>query len=827
VHQLPLTVFALAALLGLVSLLLPVAERMRVPHAVLLAAAGCLIGGAIAGFGAGTGLVVADDVLQALGRMNLSSETFLFIFLPALLFETALNVDVRRLAEDVGPVLLLAVIGVLVSTFVVGFALAPFAPVSLLACLLLGAILATTDPVAVVAVFRDIGAPRRLSLLAEGESLLNDAAAIALFGLIVAMMIGTSAVSPLDAALHFVLDFAGGLAFGWVTGRLACLFLPSLREHYLAMATLTVGVAYLTFIVGDHYLHISGVVACVAAGLVVSSEGRRRLSPSSFTDLHHAWEQTGFWASSLIFLLAAMTAPATLANASWQDLALLLVVIVSATAARAITLFVLLPGLSAIGMGQRVVTNHKIVMLWGGMRGAISLALALAATENHMLPPEVRHFVGVLATGFVLFTLFVSAPTLRPLMHRLGLDRLSPADIALRDRVVALELSTVQEELEQIAVQHEIDPDVTDEAKRPYARHLHAAAEIAEENAQIPPAARLHSALTIVVEREREFYLEYFDARTMSSRAVATLLTHAVWLREAVRMGAVPEYQAVVERTLAFSRNFRLARRLQRWLRIEKPLARELADRFEILLVQRSVLGELERFNRRELKTLFGVGVAETLEAELALRRKAIGQGIDALLLQYPNYAKALQRQFLSLTAIRLEDERYRRLYAEQIVSSEVFNDLLRGLGARRAAAEHRPALDLGLDPASLVARVPLFAELDEKRRKKIARRLKPVLTVPGEVVVRKGERGEMMFFISSGAVEVMIKGGPIRLGSGDFFGEMALVLDMPRTADVVSLGFGRLLSLSRRDLDRLCETDENLRNRIYEVARERVRPAA
>ena len=230
-HQLPLTVFALAALLGLVSLLLPVAERMRVPHAVLLAAAGCLIGGAIAGFGSGTGLIVADDVLQALGRMNLSSETFLFIFLPALLFETALNVDVRRLAEDVGPVLLLAVIGVLVSTFVVGFALAPFAPVSLLACLLLGAILATTDPVAVVAVFRDIGAPRRLSLLAEGERLLNDAAAIALFGLIVAMMIGTSAVSPLDAAMHFVLDFAGGLAFGWVTGRLACLFLPSLREH--------------------------------------------------------------------------------------------------------------------------------------------------------------------------------------------------------------------------------------------------------------------------------------------------------------------------------------------------------------------------------------------------------------------------------------------------------------------------------------------------------------------------------------------------------------------------------------------------------------------
>jgi CPA1 family monovalent cation:H+ antiporter len=828
VTQIALTVFALAALLGIVSLMLPLAERLRIPHAVLLAAIGCAIGALVAGSHGEVGVTMADDVLKTLGTLDLTADAFLFIFLPALLFETSINVDVRRLSEDIAPVLVLAIIGVLVSTFVVGVVLWPISGVGLLACLLLGAILATTDPVAVVAVFRDIGAPRRLSLLVEGESLLNDAAAIALFSLLAAMLTGAAETSALGAAGMFVVDFVGGIGFGCLMGWLACRVLPTLSEHQLAESTLTVALAYFTFVVGDHYLHISGVVAVVAAGLVVSGEGRRRLPPSNWEALERTWQQIGFWASSLIFLLAAMMVPETLAGASWLHLGLLAALILAATGARAITLFGLLPILSALGLAQSVRTNQKLVMLWGGMRGAVSLALALAATENPLLPAEVRELVGVLATGFVLFTLFISAPTLRPLMHRLGLDRLSPAEVALRDRVVALSLSTIQEDLGRIAGEHEIDPAVSDEAKRPYQRHVHAAAEIAEENAQIDPAPRLHSALVILVEREQEFYLEYFDARTMSPRAVAALLTHAAWLRDAVKTGTVPEYHAAVERTLAFPPHFRAALWAQRW-GIERPLAIELADRFEVLLAQRLVLGELDRFTQRELKILFGAGIAETLGAELARRRGTVDQAIAALMLQYPSYARSLQQRFLVLTAIRLEQERYQRLLSESILTTEVFNDLTRGLTQRRQAAERRPRLDLGLSRIALIERVPLFAELEPQRRRKLCRLLKPRLVVPGETIVRHGERGDSMYFVSSGAVEVRLPAGgaPIRLGSGDFFGELALILEQPRNADVVALGYCRLLSLARRDLERLFRTDATLKTRIHAVARERLRPRA
>ena len=130
------------------------------------------------------------------------------------MFEAALNVDVRQLSDEVAPVLLLAVIGVIVCTLVVGLALWPIAPVGILACVILGAIIATTDPVAVVAIFHDIGAPRRLSTLVQGESLFNDAAAIAIYSLAVAMLAGDRPASPLDGLVTFVREFGGGLAAG-------------------------------------------------------------------------------------------------------------------------------------------------------------------------------------------------------------------------------------------------------------------------------------------------------------------------------------------------------------------------------------------------------------------------------------------------------------------------------------------------------------------------------------------------------------------------------------------------------------------------------------
>ncbi len=821
-----LTVFTVTALLGIVSLLLPLAERLSVPYTVLLALVGIAIGVATSIPALDQPGHIFGDIIGTLHDFGLGAESLLYIFLPALLFEAALNLDLRQLGDDAAPVLLLAIVGVIVCTLVVGFALWPIAPVGILACIILGAIIATTDPVAVVAIFRDIGAPRRLSILVQGESLFNDAAAIAIYTLVVAMLAGARPAEPLRGVLAFFRQFGGGLAAGYAAGWLIAALMPILRSSRLAEATYTIGFSYGIFIICDHYLHVSGVVAVAAAGLAVGAEARRRLAPSNFESLLVTWEQLAFWASSLIFLFAAMHVPALLFNARWEDLGLLGALALAALVARALTLYGLLPVLSYARIAQPIATNYKVVMLWGGMRGAVSLALALAAAENTALPPEVRQFVGILATGFVLFTLLVTAPTMRPLMRLLKLSDATPAEAALRDRVIDLSLSSIREEIESVGREHQIAPEIVAGVAAACFGLGHSPAEIAEENAQLPEALRLRAAVTVLADREQEFCLEYFEGRTVSRRVAASLLAHTARLRDGARSHGVEGYQQAAARIRRFGPMFRLALTMHRRLGIAGPLARQIADRFEVQLATRFVLRNLATFNHRQVGRLFGAGPSGAMARQIELRTVEIDRAIAALKLQYPGYVRQLESQFLARTEARLEDERYRRLRADSIINQNVFDDLRRRLRQRRRAVETRAVLDLGLDRDELLARVPMFATLDNKARRSVARLLRARLAVPDEVIMRRGERGDAMYFISSGAVEVRIAPHPVQLGNGDFFGELALLAGDRRNADVVSLGYCQLLSLGARDLDRLFGSQPALRQRIEAVARTRVTPA-
>ncbi|HJU12690.1 MAG TPA: cation:proton antiporter, partial [Candidatus Binataceae bacterium] len=180
----------IAALLVVVSVIQPVAARLGFAPPVLLAVVGVAIGLIAAVFMRNETLPGFAAIAGAIVSLPIHSDVFLYVFLPLLLFETALNIEVRRIIEDAAPILLLAVVAVLVATLTIGAALVPMAEVPAIACFMLGAIVATTDPVAVIAIFRDVGAPARLSRLVEGESLLNDAAAITIFMVLLDVLTG-------------------------------------------------------------------------------------------------------------------------------------------------------------------------------------------------------------------------------------------------------------------------------------------------------------------------------------------------------------------------------------------------------------------------------------------------------------------------------------------------------------------------------------------------------------------------------------------------------------------------------------------------------------
>lgn len=823
--DLRITLVLLAGLLILVSLLQPLATRLRLPASVLLAAVGISIG-AVSTF-----LARADTggTLGAVARvfvdLPVDSNTFLYVFLPALLFQSALSIEVQRIIEDAGPVLLLAVVAVLVATFVIGFALAPFAEVSLVACLMLGAMVATTDPVAVIGIFADVGAPSRLTRLVAGEALLNDAAAIALFSLLLTIQLGGQGGGAGTAALTFIRQFAGGLIFGYVCARIVASWFSWLQDLRLAQVSLTVALPYLAFIIGERALGVSGVVSAVSAGLVLNAIGQPRITPGDWLFLHDVWEQIAFWASSLIFVLASLLVPRLVTSVGWHDVVMLTVLVVAALVARALVLYVLIPILTALKLSQQIDNKFKAVILWGGLRGAVTLALALAVTENEAIDPAVQRFIAVLATGFVLFTLLISGTTLRMLIGLLGLDRLSPFDQALRTQVLSLSRDRVAGVIRRVGRQFKFPDDLVGALSAEYREGSPASVEPAVSRTSRTAASiedesdRLRLGLIAMGTLERELILDHFSSRTVSGRIVEELLENVGRLIDRTRAKGLPEYLQTAHEIVGFSSRFRLAHFLHRRFGIEYALEDVLADRFERLLVSRIVLEELSESIVDKLGPIVGDRLTPRLVDLLNERRAMTASALEAMGAQYPEYAAILEKRFLKRVALRHQAREQKTLFEHQVIGPELFSVLTRELQAVRSGVDARPRLDLGLETRALIAQVPMFAELDRKQLEAVANLLKPRFAVPGEMLIHEGDRGDSMYFICSGEVEVHAAGKSIKLARGDFFGEMALLLAQPRQADVTAFSYCLLLTLEDEDFQALLKGSKDIRSRIDAAA--------
>lgn len=818
-HGVIVYVLGVAGLLALVSATPAIAARLRIPYAVALAAVGLTLGLIIRLTPDLSGAGPGADFLRSLEQIEISSEALLFIFLPVLLFETSVALPVRQLIDDIGPVLLMAVVAVFVCTGFIAYGLRVSSGMGWSACLLVGALLATTDPGAVVSVFRDLGAPRRLTLLVEGESLLNDAAAIALFSLLLSLLAYGGQLTVDGVAYTFMVSFAGAAAFGWAMGRAACVVAVWLDGRATAEITLTVALAYLTYAIGEHYFHVSGVVAVVAAALTIGSTGRTRLSQATWGAMEHVWGQLGFWANSMIFLFTALVAPRLFIDVTWTEIGLIGVVIVAALAARVVMVFGLLPLLSLAGLSHKVSVPYKAVMTWGGLRGAISLTLALAVTENTLIAPEVKRFVAVLAIGFVMSTLFINGVTLRPLIRLLGLDRLSPVEAAMRGRALAAALSGVRERVLGLGQCYAADGAVISQMVKDYDARIKGEDDAA--GAGLSAEDRLTIGLRILANREEEEYMHSFAAGAVSRPVAEMLVSRAARLSDAVKAQGAEGYRRAADGYLAFTVWLRLANWLHRQFGFNSFLAHRLTMRFEMLVSMQIVLLRLSNFAEATLAPVLGADLTQELSGVLQARRDEVQRSLDALGKQYPEFAQIMQAQYIGRAALRLEDGEYRTLHAESIISEEVLRDLERDLNRRRLALEQAPTLDLRLDVPTLLGRVKLFEGLPPERLTEVAALLRPRLALPGEMLIRRGERGDCMYFIASGAVEVLVPGldHSIHLGTGDVFGEMALLTRERRNADVRALGYGQLLTLHARDFHRLMKRDAALHAHIRAVA--------
>lgn len=822
-HHLYVTVLGLTGLLALAVLMLPAANKLNFPFTVLLALVGLVLGVVLELIGEAHLPGPVGDFVHALRGFEITSEAVFFIFLPALVFESALAIDVRRLMDEIAPILLLAVVGLLISTFAIGYSLYFVSGMGLVVCLLLGSIVSATDPVAVVAIFKDLGAPKRLAILVEGESLFNDATAIVVFTILAAMLAGTAEAGLVSGITDFLLVFLGGIIVGYVCARICCLLLRLLSGQAVAEITITISLAYLSFIVAEHYLHVSGVMAVVTAALVIGSTGRTTIVPGTWHALTETWEQIGFWANSIIFVLVGLAVPVILAGFGMRELGFLGVLIVVAFIARAFIIFGLLPVFARTGLAQKVSTGYMSVMLWGGLRGAVSLALALAIMENPAFDADIRSFVGMLVTGFVLFTLFVNATTIGVVMRMFGLDKLSPADLAIRNRALESSLAGIGQRLQGTAKEQNLDAAQANTLIEQYdSRAKEARAEI-DTLQGITEDDWVRIGLATLGAQESSGYYKLFADRLVAPKIARMLLARSNDNVDGLKANGLEGYRASVQRGLGFDWRFRLALWVQRRFGSSAALAGQLADRFELFLAMQTLLRKQLDNGLSQLTAVISDSAMVRLQKILEERLRHTGQALNALALQYPKYAKRLQERHLGLLAARLERASYDQLLRDSLIGKEVYGDLTVGLKQRLAQIDQRPRLQLGLEPEKLIRKVPFLADLPSERTQELAKLLRPRLAIPGERIISKGEPGDAMYFVSSGAVHVKLNSETIQLGSGDFFGEMALLSDSPRNADVTAKGFCDLLILWVKDFRQLTDNNPGMRDTIERIAKERL----
>ena len=403
-------------------LLKVLAKKIQMPFTVLVCLAGFFVG-LIPG-------VAGMDVMTKVW-MDLDPHFMLFLFLPALIFESAFNCDYYTFKMQIWKILLLAGPMLVASTFLTAIAMYyglgyyqeddfPFT-----ACVLFGAIISATDPVAVVSLLKELGASKQVATMIEGESLLNDGTAVVLFTIVLEVLSKDCVATPGFIATSFLRLTGGGFLCGCFFYFLLEWSLSNIHNNPVLEVNLTICFAYLTFFVAEvTALKVSGIIAIVILGLFMSRKGKTKISSESELAVHHVWSYIGFVAETVIFILGGMMI--TFKNLeleifTWKNFGRSMILYVFITLIRFVLLLCLKPIMTRTGYPMDM--RHVILMTWGALRGSLGIFLALVVSINKSVPSNIAGTILFHASMIALYTLVINATTMPALVKKLKLSK--------------------------------------------------------------------------------------------------------------------------------------------------------------------------------------------------------------------------------------------------------------------------------------------------------------------------------------------------------------------------------------------------------------------
>ena len=616
------------------------------------------------------------EALEVINTFRLSEELILFIFVPPLIFESALNMDSRILLRNLSPVLVLAAPGLLISTAIVGTILAWLTPLSLGQALLFGSLISATDPVAVIALFKELGAPKQLAILVEGESLFNDATAIVTFniilGIIAAGVVGADALQ--QGVIDFLVGFLGGILVGAAFGYVMRWAMNLAKENSLLLSTITTITAYGAFLIAEAVFEVSPVMSVVSAGLVVGWYKSNRLDAEVREYVGEFWEYAAFLANSLIFLLVGITASSfgffEQLSQTQTLLTSLGITIATVLAARAIVVFTLVP-LVNLFRESKIPFSYQLVSYWGGLRGAVCLALALSIDSEF---PN-RDLIVILTLGIALFTLLIPGTTVGKLIQKLQLNR--PSILDRVGKVLAV-LIAKREALKESSSLETIDffsPTVIEGFAQKYQQEVSQAEEsfnhlLTELNLSEAEVQQVVWSEALAIEQE--VYRELKDEGFMSGPVLAQLTLMMNLKGDAVQAGNIPPELPTVESLETRFGNL-LVKLFDGSSWVQQIQANLTATNYEYLTF---IAYACEQVPLRIRKMIADSGIPGAAIENCARYYEEIRQEVmkqaQATVEQSPELAIAFQTKISDRVALVAQNQTVERLASEGIISEAV-----------------------------------------------------------------------------------------------------------------------------------------------------------
>ena len=814
-------VLSVMALLFIAAVLSMATRRVRIPFPVTLVTVGLVLGY----------LIRQYPLLAPLNSIRLTPEVLTYIFLPTLTFHAAFTLDARLVMRNLLPILTLAIPATFLSALVAGLGLHWALGLPMAVAIVFGALISSTDASAVLSVFREVGAPKRLKILAEGENLLNDATSIVLFKqLLLIIGVGSTAVAFTPRVIgsglfDFIVTFIGGLLVGVGAGLVCGKLVATIDDDDLIEILLTTVIAFLAYLAADRVFGVSGVMAVVGTGFVLGGWGRTKYTPDTLHYLESFWGYLAYIVNALTFLMVGLFVDLSDIRRMAGPIA---IAVVMALLGRAVGIFGLFPIVNRLPAVEKADVRYQSVMVWGGLRGALTLVLALS------IPPGFpqREEIITITLGVVLFSLLVQGLSLEVVMRYLGLHRASLPELYVlhEGRLQAKQKAkAVVPDLRRGGMFREMVVEQLEGSYNMAEQDLRASINALRQH----PALGIDEELKLITRgyllAEKRAYLDMFQQGQLSEKALKEL-QHSVELQlDSVRSGRVlPPWTITSPAWFQFERFFvRLIESIApRSELVQRYKLQAIGARYEKhwarVIASERVLAQLRDSPESHMTV---PEVRHRLEEQYRTWNKRARQRLDEVAEQFPEYATKVQQIMATRICLQTEEHAIQELASLEVLPEREARSLRDEVRSKLRKLRQQPIEELRPRPRELLAKVPFFRGLPAEDFDQVVDLLRPLTFLADEVVVRQGDSGDSLFLIGRGVVRVVREGSDEPLATlmaGDFFGEAALISGNRRNATVKAVTHCSLYELRRKDLETLHELRPVIRKALEQAYRER-----